>query len=106
MQKVLQLDSRDNVLIALQDLKQGTIVSIDGVQVTLATDVPAKQKFPTKDLAVGDEVTMYGVLVGKVFRPVRRGELLSTANLSHEAAPYKQRSGEYRWSAPDVSRWK
>jgi altronate hydrolase len=106
MQKVLQLDSRDNVLIALQDLKQGTIVSIDGVQVTLATDVPAKQKFPTKDLAVGDEVTMYGVLVGKVFRPVRRGELLSTANLSHEAAPYKQRSGEYRWSAPDVSRSK
>ena len=106
MQKVLQLDSRDNVLIALQDLKEGETVSLYGVQVTLATDVPAKQKFPTKDLAVGDEVTMYGVLVGKAFRPVRRGELLSTANLSHEAAPYRERSGEYRWSVPDVSRWK
>jgi len=106
MQKVLQLDSRDNVLIALQDLKRGDTVSHDGVQVTLATDVPAKQKFPTKDLAVGDEVTMYGVLVGKAFRPVRRGELLSTGNLSHEAAPYRERSGEYHWSVPDVARWK
>jgi len=106
MQKVLQLDSRDNVLIALQDLKRGDTVSHDVAQVTLATDVPAKQKFPTKDLAVGDEVTMYGVLVGKAFRPVRRGELLSTGNLSHEAAPYRERSGEYHWSVPDVARWK
>lgn len=106
MQKVLQLDSRDNVLIALQDLKQGETVAHDGMQVTLATDVPAKQKFPTRDLAKGDEVTMYGVLVGKAFRPVRRGELLSTANVSHEASAYRERSGEYRWSAPDVSRWK
>lgn len=106
MQKVLQLDSRDNVLIALQDLKQGETVAHDGTQVTLATDVPAKQKFPTRDLAKGDEVTMYGVLVGKAFRPVRRGELLSTANVSHEASAYRERSGEYRWSAPDVSRWK
>ena len=105
MQKVLQLDSRDNVLIALQDLKQGETISHDGVQVTLATDVPAKQKFPTTDLGVGDEVRMYGVLVGKAFRPVRRGELLSTGNLSHEAAPYRASSGEYRWKAPNISRW-
>ena len=106
MPKVLQLDSRDNVLIALQDLKKGEIVAHDGVQVTLATDVPAKQKFSTTDLAVGDEVTMYGVLVGKTFRPVLRGELLTTGNLSHESAPYRERSGEYRWRTPDVSRWK
>lgn len=105
MQKVLQLDSRDNVLIALQDLKQGETISHDRVQVTLATDVPAKQKFPMTDLAVGDDVTMYGVLVGKAFRVVRRGELLSTGNVSHEAAPYRERSSEYCWSAPDVSRW-
>lgn len=105
MQRVLQLDSRDNVLIALQDLNEGETVSLDGMQVTLVSHVPAKQKFPTTDLAVGDEVTMYGVLVGKAFRPVRKGELLSTGNLGHEAAPYRERSGEYQWSSPDVSRW-
>ena len=106
MQKVLQLDSRDNVLIALQDLKKGDSIPHDGTAITLVSDIPAKQKFPTKDLAVGDEVTMYGVLVGKVFKTVGCGELLSTANLSHEAAPYHEASVEYRWTAPDVSRWK
>ena len=106
MQRVLQLDSGDNVLIALENLKNGETISHGNALITLATDVPAKQKFPTSDLAVGDSVIMYGVLVGKVFRPVRRGELLSTGNVSHEAAPYRERSGDYRWSPPDASRWK
>ena len=88
MAKVLQVDPRDNVLIALQDLKQGETIHHDGLRVTLVTEVPGKQKFPTTDLALGDEVRMFGVLVGKAFKPVRRGDLLSTGNLSHEAAPY------------------
>jgi altronate hydrolase len=106
MQKVLQLDSRDNVLIALSDLKRGETIPHNGTQVTLASDVPAKQKFPTEDLAVGASVTMYGVLVGKASRPVGRGELLTTGNIHHEAAPYHERASEYPWNPPDVSRWK
>ena len=106
MKKLLQLDPRDNVLLALSDLKQGETVEYDGSQYVLATDVPAKQKFPIADLTTGDAVTMYGVLVGKASQPVRRGERLTTANLHHEAAPYHEKSREYQWKAPDVSRWK
>ena len=81
MQRVLQLDPRDNVLIALDNLKKGEAIAFGGTEVPLVTDIPAKQKFPTQDLAVGDRVTMYGVLVGKAFKPVQRGELLSTGIL-------------------------
>jgi altronate hydrolase len=105
MQRVLQLESRDNVLIALENLKKGETISHGNFEIRLATDVPAKQKFPTGDLAVGDSVIMYGVLVGKVFKPVHRGELLSTGNLSHEAAPYREHSGAYGWTPPDISGW-
>ncbi|HXU18904.1 MAG TPA: altronate dehydratase family protein [Terriglobales bacterium] len=105
MQRVLQLDSRDNVLIALENLKRGETISHGNLQITLVTDIPAKQKFPTSELALGDSVIMYGVLVGKVFKPVHRGELLSTGNLSHEAAPYREHSGEYGWTPPDTSCW-
>jgi altronate hydrolase len=106
MSKVLQLDSRDNVLIALENLKKGETISNRDTQVTLATDVPAKQKFPTEDLAVGSTITMYGVLVGKAFRPVHRGELLSTANVHHEAAGYQESASQYQWTPPDISDWK
>jgi altronate hydrolase len=105
MQKVLQLDPRDNVLIALTDLKQGEALEHSGKQYTLVSPVPAKHKFATEDLAAGAMVIMYGVLVGKAFRPLRRGELLTTANVHHEAAEYREKSGEYQWKAPDVTRW-
>ena len=106
MPKVLQLDPRDNVLIALSDLKRGESIEHHHNQYTLISDIPAKQKFVTEDLHVGDRITMYGVMVGKMSQPVRRGELLTTANIHHQAAAYHQKSREFRWTAPDVSSYK
>lgn len=106
MRNVLQLDPRDNVLIALKDLQQGETVEFNGSKYSLASRVPAKHKFATTDLPAGSDVTMYGVLVGKTLQPVGRGEALTLANLHHEALPYQERSGDFLWSAPDVSRWK
>jgi altronate hydrolase len=105
LEKLLQLDSRDNVLIALENLRQGESVSHGGEAYTLATDVDAKHKFATRDLATGDEVIMYGVLVGKTTSPVRRGEALTLRNLHHRARPFHARAGDFHWKAPDVSRW-
>jgi altronate hydrolase len=106
MKRILQLDARDNVLIALSDLKQGDMVDHAGAKFTLISNVPAKHKFATADLAAGAAVRMYGVLVGKTSQPVRRGEALTTANLHHEAAPYHEKAKNLQWRRPDVSRWK
>jgi altronate hydrolase len=106
MQKVLQLDPRDNVLIALTDLDLREPIEFAGTKYPLVSTVPAKHKFATQDLPVGSEVIMYGVLVGKTFQPVRKGELLTVGNMRHEAAPYREKAEEYRWVPPDVSQWK
>ncbi|HET6178447.1 MAG TPA: altronate dehydratase family protein [Candidatus Sulfotelmatobacter sp.] len=102
---VLQLDSRDNVLIALSDLKSGDVVEFAGKMHPLVSNVPAKHKFTTKNMAAGDDVIMYGVLVGSAAKPIAAGELLTTSNIQHRAAPFHEQSTEYRWSPPDVSRW-
>jgi altronate hydrolase len=104
--KVLRLDSRDNVLIALADLRKGEQISLDSQTYILESDVPAKHKFATDDLALGASVRMYGVLVGKTVEPIRRGALLTTRNIHHEVAEFHQSAGEYDWTPPDVSRWK
>jgi altronate hydrolase len=106
MQSVLQLDPRDNVLIALTDLKQGDQIEFAGNQYSLTSNVPAKHKFATVDLAPGADVIMYGVLVGKTNQPVKKGEALTLGNLHHEAAPYHEKSSEYHWTPPAISRWK
>jgi altronate hydrolase len=106
MPKVLQLDSRDNVLIALTDLRQGETVGHNVGTFTLFSNVPAKHKFATEDLLAGACVTMYGVMVGRTSQPVRRGELLTTRNLHHQSDEYHEKQHEFHWQGPDVSRWK
>src|SRR6266536_5997726 len=105
MQRILQLDPRDNVLIALTDLKQGDQIEFTGKTYSLVSSVPAKHKFATTDLPVGADVIMYGVLVGKTYEPVKKGEALTLGNLRHVSAEYHEKSGEYDWTPPDVSRW-
>src|SRR5229473_3495486 len=104
--RVLQLDPRDNVLVALADLRQGEIVSLAGNDYLLLSDVPAKHMFVTQSLPVGGNVIMYGVLVGKTAEALRRGDLLSTRNLRHAAAEFHEMESAPGWSPPDVSRWR
>jgi altronate hydrolase len=104
---VLQLDPRDNVLVALKPLRKGDSVSFSGSDYTLLSDIPAKHKFVVKDLAAGDRIVMYGGLVGTMSEPLRRGDLLSTRNLRHAASDYHSSNvAAPHWTAPDVSKWR
>jgi len=104
-QKVLQLNPRDNVLVALQNLAPGDAVTFQGNSYLLASSVPAKHKFAIRDLPVGEPVIMYGVLVGKAVEPIARGNALTTRNVRHDAAAFQEKSQEVQWTPPDVSRW-
>lgn len=103
---VLKLDPKDNVLIALKNLRQGERIDVSGHTYVLATDVHAKHKFVTDDLAAGADVIMYGVLIGKARQPIRAGEALTTSNTVHEATSYHEKSREYEWTPPNVDRWR
>jgi altronate hydrolase len=103
---VLQLDPRDNALIALTDLKAGERVEFGGQTYTLLKNVPAKHKFAMRAFGIADDVIMYGVLVGRAVKPIAAGELLTTSNIQHQAAPFREQLSEFHWAPPDVSRWK
>src|SRR5690242_10192414 len=104
--RILKLDRRDNVMIALTDLRAGEDVSLANENHRVVTDVPAKHKFALKDFAPGDQIIMYGVVVGKATQPIRKGEVITTRNIRHEASDFHEKSENYTWHAPDVSRWK
>jgi altronate hydrolase len=104
--RTLRLDPRDNVLVALTDLVRGERVGLGADACDLRSDVPAKQKFLTRDVAVGGDIVMYGVLVGKATESLRRGDLLTTKNIRHAAAGYHEQDQSYSWSPPDTSAWR
>jgi altronate hydrolase len=103
---VLKIDPKDNVLVALTDLRKGNRIEFFNQVYILTSDVPAKHKFATQDLSAGDDVVMYGVLVGKARERIQAGELLTARNVRHEASRYSERSRRYEWIPPDVSRWR
>ena len=103
--RAIQLDPRDNVLVALADLPQGEEVFHSGTAYTLREPIPAKHKFAMRDFPAGAEITMYGVTVGRAHKPIARGGLLTTMNVVHDAAGFHSKTVDTAWTAPDVARW-
>ena len=102
---VLQIETRDNVLVALTDLKKGQVIDFNGEKYLLNEDVDAKHKFFMQDMKLGEPIYMYGVLVGKVQYDVKRGDRMNVDNTKHAADPYFYRATNYKWTAPDVSKF-
>lgn len=103
--KVLRIHPKDNVLVALQDLDKDEVIHFEGTNTLLLESIPAKHKFYLNEMEPGDEVIMYGVLVGKIQTHVWPGMRMSTDNLHHAASGYAYRDVHYEWHAPDVSKF-
>ena len=106
MNKILKIHPRDNVVVALRDLAAGEDIQLEDGRLKTEVFIPAKHKVYLADLPVGGDVIMYGVLVGRTTRPVKRGSLMSTSNLHHAAEAYAYRGSGFTWTAPDVSKYK
>jgi len=104
--KVLKVHPKDNVIVALTNLSKGETISFEGVDYLLQEDIPAKHKFFIQDMKAGDEVIMYGVLVGKTQKDIVKGSRISTENIKHAAEPYNYRNVKFEWQAPDISKFK
>lgn len=104
--KTLKINTADNIEVALTDLPMGTLVGQTGNQYQLVTDIPAKHKFATQSFEPGDEVIMYGVLVGKATQTIQKGELVSVKNIKHASNSYRLQNRKTAWPIPDYSPWK
>ncbi|MGV3657606.1 MAG: UxaA family hydrolase [Chitinophagaceae bacterium] len=103
---VTKIHSDDNVLVALSDLEEGAEVHYNGTTFYLPHRVPAKHKFVMAAMHPGDEIMMYGVLVGKVQEPIVKGGMITTQNVKHAAANIEIRSRKLDWKQPDISEFK
>ncbi len=105
-QKVLRINEKDNVLVALSNLKKGEAIHFNDEIFLLQNDIAAKHKFSMKDLQEADEIIMYGVLVGKATQAIKNGELIHTHNIKHASNENYHKQKEPNWTAPDISKWK
>ena len=78
------LHTKDNVAVALTDLKKGEQVnaSLDdiSVDVVLHEDVAVGHKYALRDVAKGEEVIKYGLPIGNALSDIRAGEWVHIHN--------------------------
>ncbi len=104
--KFLKIHPADNVYVALTDLRAGEKISAPGIDLILPNDVQAKHKFVENALKAGDEIRMYGCLVGKALTAIPTGGVITTHNVKHQSSEFSGRTQRFHWNAPDVSKWK
>lgn len=103
--KKLIIHPRDNIIVALTNLSKGDIIDLDVGTITLVSDVKAKHKFAVRNLTIGEEVYMYGVVVGKAKNKILQGEVITRQNIIHETEPYKvpKNAARKNWTSPNLT---
>jgi len=102
----VQIDPKDNIIVAITNLKKGTKTAVAKKNIVLKEDIKAKHKFALNHFNVGDELFMYGVLIGKATNAIKEGEAITTSNVKHAATAFRDSNETCHWEAPDISKFK
>lgn len=82
MQEFIIINEKDNVAVALMDMKSGQKVSVgDGRIITLLEEVPAGHKIALDTIRRGENVIKYGNPIGYATEDILPGKHIHTANL-------------------------
>ncbi|MFC4222036.1 UxaA family hydrolase [Flagellimonas marina] len=106
MPRYIKVDQKDNIVVALTDLEEGLSIEMDSTNIHIQEHIKAKHKFALKDFDSGDEIIMYGVLVGNATGPIKKGCGITVDNVKHASAAYGSSKEKYHWTPPDISKYK
>ncbi len=81
MRKLLKIDARDNVAVALDYLSAGFTADQDDLSVTILTDVPQAHKVALSNIAKGENIIKYGQPIGHAIAPISKGEKVDETNI-------------------------
>ena len=81
MRKLLKIDSRDNVAVALTNLSSGTVIDQEDLSVKLCSDIPQAHKVALCDISPGENIIKYGQPIGHATSPITRGAKVDESNI-------------------------
>ena len=79
MKLVIRLNPKDNVVVALQPLKKGTV--LDDYRVTLLEDIPQGHKICIQKVNSGGNIIKYGSPIGHAIEEIASGSWIHTHNM-------------------------
>ena len=83
MSNTIKIHPKDNLIVAINDLKKGENVTVDEKTISIQVPVKQKHKFAQSDIEKGEPLLMYGVKVGVANQKILKGTPLTTENMDN-----------------------
>ena len=83
MSNTIKIHPKDNLIVAINDLKKGENVTVGEKTINIQVPVKQKHKFAQSDIEKGEPLLMYGVKVGVANQKVLKGTPLTTENMDN-----------------------
>ena len=77
--QTIRLNPDDNVVVAVNGLEPGTVISEENV--TIADNIPQGHKVAARAIRYGEPIRKYGQIIGTASREIRAGEHVHTQNM-------------------------
>lgn len=81
MNNVIKINPKDDVCVALTNLKKGTEITILSEKLTVFSDVPSGHKIALRDIKSGEPVKKYGEVIGFASADIKKGEHVHCHNI-------------------------
>ena len=85
--KLLLLDPGDNVLVAIQTLEAGEVLTVGGTRVTVAQRLGLGHKLAARAIRVGEKILKYRAAIGSATRDIALGEHVHLHNMKSDYLP-------------------
>ena len=101
MTKLIRINERDNVAVALHPVSKGETLTAGGVTVTAVEDIPQGHKIALEPIAEGASVVKYGYPIGHTTAAVETGMWVHTHNMKTNLSGEEEYT--YAPAVPSVS---
>lgn len=98
--KAILLHPEDNVLVSIQPINVGDVISIDGVDIAQTKKMVVGHKIARFNFLAGDKVIKYGAPIGSMVSAATKGEHVHVHNMKSDYIPSHSRQLDTNNSTP------
>ena len=85
--RLLKLDWRDNVFVAIQPIEAGSELLMDDRFLAVPKTIPLGYKIAARDLRIGEKIIKYHAAIGSATRTIAAGEIVHLHNMKSDYLP-------------------
>jgi altronate hydrolase len=100
LKEFIRISPNDTVAVALRPLCAGSVITVQGQNISLLEDIPQGHKFALKDIPEGQPVIKYSAPIGIAVKTIRQGEWVHTHNMKTGLGEIKEY--EYTPKPPEM----